>query len=122
MKRVMFLLIVFSLFMLMAGCAYDKVTRQESEGIDHLVQGDVEEFKADIRDAYSQAPDDPFVMNNMGVVYELEGDLQRAREMYGKAVENAGERRVTKSSKDGDAGRLLKDVARDNLKRVEGEK
>jgi len=119
MKGIKLFLSVLLLSISIGGCAVDRITRLQSDCIDLLVDMDIEGFKKDIREAYRKAPDDPYVMNNMGVVYEIEGDKQRARELYRKAADNAGDRRVAKSSKETDVGRLLKDVATDNYKRVE---
>ncbi len=114
--------LLFSLVLLLSvvtGCAVDKVTREQSEGIDHYVDGDLREFRAKVLSSFKEAPDNPYVMNNMGVLYELEGNLPAAREMYRKAIDNAGELEVTKSSNRTDEGKLLKDVAKENLERVE---
>lgn len=119
MKGIKLFLIVLLLSISIGGCAVDRITRLQSDGIDLLADMDIEGFKEDIREAYRRAPDDPYVMNNMGVVYEIEGDKQRARELYRKASDNAGDRRVAKSSKETDVGRLLKDVATDNYQRIE---
>jgi hypothetical protein len=119
MKGKRLFVIVLLLSISIGGCAVDRVTRLQSDGIDLLVDMDIEGFKEDIREAYRKAPEDPYVMNNMGVVYEIEGNMQRARELYRKAADNAGDRRVAKSSKETDVGRLLKDVATDNYRRVE---
>jgi len=101
------------------GCTVGEVARIESDAIDYYVAGDIESYKKDIRDAYERDPDDPYAMNNMGVLYELEGDIQQAKEMYSKAADHAGERTVRKSSREGDKDKYLKDIAEENLERVE---
>ena len=123
MKKIpwLFLSIVITAF-IAGGCTYSQSAKKQSEGIDALVQGDVEKFKAEVRSAYQMDPDDPYAMNNMGVVYELEGNREKAIEMYKKAAQNAGDLSVKKSSREGDKDRLLRDVADENRKRVEGAK
>lgn len=101
------------------GCGLSETARIQSDAIDYYVDGDIEAYKAAIRDAYEKDPDDPYVMNNMGVLYELEGDISKAKEMYRKAADNAGDRTVRKSSRKEDKDKYLKDVAEENLERIE---
>jgi Flp pilus assembly protein TadD len=117
-----FLFILMAVAFMASGCTYSQTAKKQSDGIDALVQGDVEKFKAEIRSAYQMDPDDPYVMNNMGVVYEIEGNREKAREMYKKAAQNAGNLVVNKSSRQGDKDRLLRDVAEENLRRAESGK
>jgi tetratricopeptide (TPR) repeat protein len=103
----------------MTGCTLGEIAKIQSDGIDYYVDGDIEAYKEEIRNAYEKDPDDPYAMNNMGVVYELEGDIPKAKEMYKKAADNAGERGIRKSSREGDKDRSLKEIAEENLKRIE---
>jgi len=114
------LLIIFLLSAICGtGCSSVDLGRIQSDAIDYYVDGDLESYKKDIRDAYERDPDDPYAMNNMGVLYELEGDIKKAKEMYSKAIDHAGERTVRKSSREGDKDKYLKDIAEENLDRVE---
>lgn len=90
--------------------------------IDNLNQGNTEQYKDLVRKAHAKDPNDPFVLNNMGVVAEMEGNLPEAKTYYAQAVEKAGTLKVAKTNKGESQGKLLKDMAAENLKRVSAEK
>lgn len=118
MLRTLLIVLLLSALCLTA-CTLGEEARIQSDAIDYYVDGDIEAYKKDIRDAYEKDPDDPYAMNNMGVLYELEGDIPKAKEMYTKAIDHAGDRTVRKSSREGDKDKYLKDIAEENLERVE---
>jgi len=64
--------------------------------------------------AYETDPNDPYVINNMGVVNELEGNRTAALAKYKEAAQKAGDRMIRYSQSDKDQGKLLRVVAQEN--------
>jgi Flp pilus assembly protein TadD len=61
---------------------YTPVQRLNREGVEAVRKHDYEKARALFYRAYLYDPDDPFTLNNLGYVSELEGQLERARHFY----------------------------------------
>ena len=85
---------------LLFGCATSPTQEQLTEGIKAYRNGDTQKFIQLTKKAYQMDPNDPFVINDMGVVYELEGNKDAALAKYKEAVQKAGDRVIRYSQID----------------------
>ena len=91
------------------------VQRLNREGVDAIKKNSVDKAKKLFYQAYLLDPDDPFTLNNLGYVAELEGDLDRAQKFYalaGEAPYDVTVDRSTASAKNGQ--QISKAVGADN--------
>lgn len=121
MKRSPFFIILIALIALIASCAAKPTPTQRLlfAAMDSLKKGDTAQYKELVHRAYVYNPDDPFVINNMGIAAEMDGNLAQARAFYSLAITRAGSLKVvvvTSDSKFG--GKLLREMAKDNLNRI----
>jgi general secretion pathway protein D len=65
-------------------------------------------------------PDNPYALLNMGFIYEKKKDNQKAIEMYERLISLDPDERAYTSTEPAQAGRKLSDIARDNLKNLQG--
>ncbi len=63
-------------------------------------------------------PNNPYAILNMGVIYEMEGDKDKAAEMYNRLIDLDPDERAFISTDSTQTGRRLTDIARDNLKNL----
>jgi Flp pilus assembly protein TadD len=66
---------------------YTPVQRLNRDGVGALRKHDFEKAKALFYRAYLYDPDDPFTLNNLGYVAEVEGQLERAQRFYSLAAQ-----------------------------------
>jgi len=115
------LLIMFTITFVMFGCmAKDQATLKMREAVDAEKQGDVVKYKALVTEAHNLNPDDVYVINNMGVVYEMDNNKAEAISHYKECMDKAGDLRIAKGGDPAWDGKLLKDRCEANLKRVQG--
>jgi Flp pilus assembly protein TadD len=115
MKKMTYVLLVFALIGgLLVGCATSPTQDQLADGIKAYRDGDTRKFIQLTKKAHQMDPDDPYAINDMGVVYELEGNKTEALAHYKEAVQKAGDRVIRYSQVDKEEGRLLKVVAQQN--------
>jgi Flp pilus assembly protein TadD len=115
MKKTTNLLLVFALIGgLVVGCATSPTQEQLADGIKAFRDGDTQKFIQITKRAHEKDPNDPFAINDMGVVYELEGNKSEALAHYKEATQKAGDRVIRYSQIDRDQGKLLKVVAQEN--------
>ncbi len=123
MKKTLALALVayFSLFILvLAGCSSSDIANDKLRiAINWKKQGDMNEYKSLVKEAYQTDPNNPYVLNAMGTVAEEDGKYKEAAGFYEKAMASAGDARVAVSDVKGDQGMLLKDLAAQNLKNVQ---
>jgi len=86
------------------------VQRLNREGVDAIRNHRYEKAKALFYKAYLYDPDDPFTLNNLGYVSELEGKLESAERFYLLASQRATTAVVDKASSPQIRGKLVKDV------------
>ncbi|MBV9145939.1 MAG: tetratricopeptide repeat protein [Acidobacteria bacterium] len=61
--------------------------------------------------AYLLDPNDPFTLNNLGYMAELDGDVERAQRFYQLSQEQNSQATVDRSSEDKDKGKTVAQVA-----------
>ena len=74
------------------------VQRLNREGVEAIRRKQYDKAEALFYKAYLYDPADPFTLNNLGYVSELQGHLERAQEFYALASEQAGQARVDRSN------------------------
>jgi tetratricopeptide (TPR) repeat protein len=119
MNANVYMLLMFALIGgLVVGCATTPVQQQLADGIKAYRDGDLQTYIQYTKRAHEMDPKDPFVINDMGVVYELEGNKDEAITHYREAYETAGDRVIRYSQIDEDQGRLLRAVAHENYDKL----
>jgi Flp pilus assembly protein TadD len=108
-KRVLFIVL---LGVSLAGCAMAKdlritlskrshltpVQRLNREGVEAIQKNEPDKAEALFYQAYLLDPSDPFTLNNLGYVAELEGQVDRAQKFYGLASGQATEALIDRAS------------------------
>jgi len=88
-----------------------KVQELNQKGVKAVRDNHINEAKKLFYEAYLIDPNDPFTLNNLGYIAELEGDIDRASRFYDLAAENTSEAEVYKSSEDDLKGKTVAAVA-----------
>ena len=71
------------------------VQRLNREGVEAIQKNQYDKAKALFYQAYLLDPGDPFTLNNLGYIAELEGQVERAQTFYGLAAGQATEARIS---------------------------
>lgn len=87
------------------------VQKYNQEGVKQLKKGKVKDAKKSFYKAYLVDPNDPFTLNNLGYVAELEGEVDRATRYYDLAAANTSEAIVDKSVSKSAVGKPVSQVA-----------
>ena len=74
------------------------VQRLNREGVEAIRKNNLEKAKSLFYRAYLFDPDDPFTLNNMGYISELEGQADQARRFYSLAAQMGTDAVVDKAS------------------------
>jgi Flp pilus assembly protein TadD len=77
------------------------VQQLNREGVRELKRGHTKKAKEHFVKAYLLDPDDPFTLNNLGYIAELEGDVDRALKYYQLAASNSTEAVIDDASRKG---------------------
>ena len=120
MNRILWLLIISCLYF--TGCASgpaeapDVKLADEAYGL--ILKGDYEQAEATLEVARSINPDNPYVLLNLGVVYQNTGRIEKARELYVRIIllnpqEVSGASNVKEAE-----GKKLVDIAKQNLENL----
>lgn len=91
-----------------------KVQQYNQEGVKALKKQKISSAKKQFYKAYLLDPNDPFTLNNLGYVSELEGDLEKAQRYYDLASANASEAVVDKSTSKEAEGQPVNKIAGHN--------
>jgi Flp pilus assembly protein TadD len=78
---------------------FTPVQRLNREGVEAIKKGQYDQAKALFYKAYLFDPGDPFTLNNLGYVAELEGQVDRAENFYALASTQVTEARVDTASR-----------------------
>src|SRR5579872_3782708 len=89
------------------------VQKLNREGVKAVKHHDYEKAKKLFYDAYLIDPNDPFTLNNLGYISELEGEVDRAERFYALASENRSDAAVDMSNVDAVRGKPVSKVAGD---------
>lgn len=91
------------------------VQRLNREGVEAVRRQQYEKAEAIFYKAYLYDPSDPFTLNNLGYIAELQGQLDRAQQFYKLASEQGSDAYIDRSNEKGLEGRRMS-YALDNLK------
>lgn len=86
------------------------VQRLNRRGVEAIKKHDYKNAESLFYKAYLYDPADPFTLNNLGFVSELEGDLDRAQKFYGLAAEQGSNATIDFSSAKNLQGKPMKDA------------
>ena len=92
---------------------YTPVQQLNRDGVHALEKHDIAKAKGLFYKAYLIDPDDPFTLNNLGYVAELEGDLDRAQRYYDQAKANTSEAVIDKATSKQVEGKPVAKIAGD---------
>src|SRR6266567_6194977 len=87
------------------------VQQLNQDGVKACQKHDYNRAKKLFYKAYLVDPNDPFTLNNLGYIAELEGDLERAQRYYALSQENSSEALVYRSSEKRDEGKTVSQIA-----------
>jgi len=87
------------------------VQKFNQEGVQAVQRHDYTKAKKLFYKAYLIDPNDPFTLNNLGYVSELEGDLDRAQRFYALSAEHPSEAVVAKASDHAAVGKQVDQIA-----------
>jgi Flp pilus assembly protein TadD len=87
------------------------VQKYNQEGVKDLKKNKVSDAKKQFYKAYLLDPNDPFTLNNLGYIAELEGEVDRATRYYDLAQANASEAVVEKASSKSVEGKEVSQIA-----------
>ena len=90
---------------------YTPVQQLNRDGVAALKKHDISKAKRLFYKAYLIDPNDPFTLNNLGYVSELEGSLERAQRYYDQAKANTSEAVIDRSTSDEANGKTVASVA-----------
>lgn len=116
-----FLLLIISCFGFL-GCASGPAeapdTKLADDAFNLILKGDYEQAEATLEVAQSINPDNPYVLLNLGVVYQNMGRSDKAREMYVRIIllnpqEIAGDSNIQDLQ-----GEKIVDIAKQNLENL----
>ncbi len=87
------------------------VQKLNQDGVKAIQGHEYEKAKKIFYKAYLIDPNDPFTLNNLGYIAELDGDLDRAQRFYALAAEQPSEAVIEKASDSDVKGKEVADVA-----------
>jgi Flp pilus assembly protein TadD len=98
----------------------EQVAELNLQGVSAVNRNDLRSADRDFRKAYALNPNDPFSLNNIGYVAELDGDRETAQFFYDRARQTGGATAtVGVASRRTEEGKKLLAVAGDSDSRVE---
>ena len=86
------------------------VQRLNREGVEAIRKNEVDKAKALFYQAYLYDPDDPFTLNNLGYIAELEGQVERAQRFYALAAQHPTEAVIDRASSQRVEGKPLREA------------
>jgi len=90
---------------------YTPVQALNRDGVAALKKHDISKAKRLFYKAYLIDPNDPFTLNNLGYVAELEGNLDRAQRYYDQAQANTSEAVIDRSTSQDVQGKTVAKIA-----------
>lgn len=90
---------------------FTPVQQLNRDGVAALKKHDISKAKRLFYKAYLIDPNDPFTLNNLGYVSELEGSRERAERYYDQAKANTSEAIVDRSTSQDAQGRTVASIA-----------
>jgi general secretion pathway protein D len=89
------------------------------QGFELLEADDYDTAQGYFERALEINPDNPYALLNLGVVYDVKGEREKAVKMYEKVIKLDPDDRATLSTNPDKIGYRLGDIAKDNLKRLQ---
>ena len=109
-------MVFVAIAVLMFGCSMVAKDVQLTEtGFQQLQANELEAAEQSFVEALNHNPNNPYAMLNLGVVYQNTNRIDQAVEMYQQVIDRNGPETVGKSTKEGNAGKTLVDLAKANL-------
>lgn len=93
-------------------------TKLADEAYELILKGDYQQAEARLDVARSINPDNPYVLLNLGVVYQNTGRIEKAREMYVQIILLNPQEVAGDSNVQGAEGKKLVDIAKQNLENL----
>jgi Flp pilus assembly protein TadD len=90
---------------------YTPVQQLNRDGVQALKKHNIDKAKRLFYKAYLIDPNDPFTLNNLGYVAELEGEVDRAHRYYDQAQAGTSEAVVDRSTEDTAQGKKVSEIA-----------
>lgn len=90
---------------------YTPVQQLNRDGVAALQKHQIDKAKKLFYRAYLIDPNDPFTLNNLGYVSEIEGDVDRAQRYYDQARANTSDAQVDVSTEPQLQGKLVSKIA-----------
>jgi|WetSurMetagenome_2_1015567.scaffolds.fasta_scaffold1399235_1 general secretion pathway protein D len=90
--------------------------RLSNLGFEALAKNDLKSAQKYLEDSYAINPDNPYTILNLGVVYQNTGKNTEAMKYYDKLIAMDPPETAAKSNKEGEQGKRLVDIAKDNIK------
>src|SRR5229473_2337711 len=90
---------------------YTPVQQLNRDGVQALQRHQMDKAKRLFYRAYLIDPNDPFTLNNLGYLAELEGSLERAQRYYDQAKANTSEAVIDRSTAQEAQGKTVASVA-----------
>jgi Flp pilus assembly protein TadD len=90
---------------------FTPVQQLNRDGVKALQKHEIDRAKRFFYKAYLIDPNDPFTLNNLGYVAELEGDIDRAQRYYDQAEANTSDAIVDRSTEAQDIGKPVDKIA-----------
>ncbi len=87
------------------------VQKLNQDGVKAIQKQDYDKAKKIFYKAYLIDPNDPFTLNNLGYIAELEGEIERAQRFYQLAAEHESGAIVDRASSDSAEGKPVAEVA-----------
>ncbi len=87
------------------------VQKLNQDGVKAVQKHDYEKAKRLFYKAYLLDPNDPFTLNNLGYIAELEGQVDRAQRFYALAAEQNSEATIAAASASEMKGKSVAEVA-----------
>ncbi len=87
------------------------VQRLNQEGVQALAKNDIARAKRAFYHAYLLDPDDPFTLNNLGYIAELDGEIEKAQKFYDLAAANTSDAVIALSTNPELKGKEVSQVA-----------
>lgn len=87
------------------------VQKLNQDGVKAVEKHDYDKAKKLFYKAYLIDPNDPFTLNNLGYIAELEGEIERAQRYYALAGEQASDAVVARSTNNDIKGKPVAEVA-----------
>src|SRR5437764_5813540 len=87
------------------------VQKLNRDGVKQIEKHNYDKAKKLFYKAYLLDPNDPFTLNNLGYMAELDGDLDRAQRYYGLAADLSSDAMVDKATNDQVEGKAVAEVA-----------